>query len=146
MKSLKSRVLSGVGAALLALSVSATAMASYEAPHSGDLPNYTSVTSALGLIPVQVTDLIGLVNVDPDHIKVVYLEDILTGDQLVNVNNTLNNLLVKAGVLNLQNTLNNVNILNGVEIGDILSENDVTLKDVVAVNVFDDGKVLVFCK
>ena len=148
MKSVKSRLLSCVGAALLALSVSATAMASWDVPSGSDMPNYDSVRRALVLIPVQVTDILTIltVPVNAQNIKVVYLEDILSGDQLVKVNNTLNNLLVKVQLINLQNTLNGINILNGVKIGDILSNNNVSLTDVVAVNVFDDGKVLVICK
>ena len=146
MKSIKSRVLSGVSAALVALSLSTTALASWSTPAPSDVPDYTSVTSALGLITAQITDIVALVGVNAEDIKVVYLEDILSGDDLVDVNNTLNNLLVKIQLVNLQNSLNGIDILNNVKIGDILSNNDVDLKDVVAVNVFDDGKVLVFCK
>lgn len=146
MKSIKSRVLSGVSAALVALSLSTTALASWSTPAPSDVPDYTSVTSALGLITAQITDIVALVGVNAEDIKVVYLEDILSGDDLVDVNNTLNNLLVKIQLVNLQNSLNGIDILNNVKIGDILSDNDVDLKDVVAVNVFDDGKVLVFCK
>ncbi|WP_438000089.1 hypothetical protein WMF26_09680 [Sorangium sp. So ce185] len=146
MKSLKSRVLSGVGAALVAISMSTTALASWSAPDHTDVPNYSSVTSALGLITAQITDIVALVGVNAEDIKVVYLEDILSGDELVNVDNTLNNLLVKLQLVNLQNTLNGIDILNNVKIGDILSDNDVDISDVVAVKVFDDGKVLVFCK
>lgn len=148
MKSLKSRLLSSVGAALLALSVSATAMASWDVPTGSDMPNYDSVRTALAFIPIQITDILTTltVPVNAQNIKIVYLEDILSGDQLVKVNNTLNNLFVKVQLINLQNTLNGINILNGVKIGDILSNNNVTLKDVVAVNLFDDGKLLVFCK
>jgi hypothetical protein len=146
MKSIKSRVLSSVGAALVALSLSTTALASWSTPAPADVPDYTSVTSAVGLITAQITDIIALVGVNAEDIKVVYLEDILSGDDLVNVNNTLNNLLVKLQLVSLQNSLNGIDILNNVKIGDILSNNDVDLKDVVAVKVFDDGKVLVFSK
>ncbi|AUX20902.1 uncharacterized protein SOCEGT47_013780 [Sorangium cellulosum] len=146
MKSLKSRVLSGAFAALMTLGVSAPALASWDAPDASDAPDYTTVTSALLNLPVQITNLLGLVNVDPDHIKVVYLEDILSGDELVDVDNTLNHLLVNLQVVNLQNTLNGLDLLNDLTIGDILSDNDVDISDVVAVKVFDDGKVLVFCK
>ncbi|WP_437601407.1 hypothetical protein [Sorangium sp. So ce590] len=110
------------------------------------MPDYTSVSGAVGLITAQITDIIALVGVSAEDIKVVYLDDILSGDELVNVNNTLNNLLVKLQLVSRQNSLDRIDLLNNVKIGDILSDNDVDLKDVVAVKVFDEGKGLVFGK
>jgi hypothetical protein len=151
MKPLKSRVLSGVGAALVALSVSTTALASYDVPSASDFPDYGNLTAALVAIPVLITDVLDLNDevIDVDSIKIVYLDDILTGDQLVNVNKTLNNLIVNLQILNLQNVLEDVDVANGIKVGDVLSNNDVDVSDVVAVKVFDvEGvkKLLVFVK
>ncbi|XXX79510.1 hypothetical protein WMF30_12130 [Sorangium sp. So ce134] len=153
MKSLKSRVLSGVGAALVALSLSAPALASYDTPVKQDLPIYglVTVTDLLDKILIQVTDVLDLNDevVDIDSIKIVYLTDILNGSEIDVVENSLNNLLVKLQILNLQNVLEDVDVANGIKVGDVLSNNDVDVSDVVGVKVFDiDGvkKLLVFVK
>ncbi|WP_437540777.1 hypothetical protein WME97_25330 [Sorangium sp. So ce367] len=131
--------------------MSTTALASYDVPSAADFPDYSNLTAALVAIPVLITDVLDLNDevVDIDSVKIVYLDDILTGDQLVNVNKTLNNLIVNLQILNLQNVLKDVDVANGIKVGDVLSNNDVDVSDVVAVKVFDvEGikKLLVFVK
>lgn len=144
MHSFKSRVISAIGAAAMILSVPLVSMASWEDP------DYTDVTYACKSITAELSQLIAIVGLNVGDIKIVYLEDILTGAELVKVKNTLNKLTVKLEILTLRNTLNNVKVLNGAEIltfGDVLSNNDVDISEVVALNVLEDGGVLVFgCK
>ncbi|WP_437945840.1 hypothetical protein WME98_33800 [Sorangium sp. So ce296] len=151
MKSIKSRVLSGVAAALVALSMSTAALASYQTPTKSDLPDYSNVAAGLVAVAAQLTDVLDLNDevIDIDSIKIVYLDDILNDAEIDVVDDTLNNLILNLQILNLQNVLKDVDVANGIKIGDVLSNNDVDVSDVVAVKVFDvDGvkKLLVFCK
>lgn len=144
MHSLKSRMISAVGAAAMILSVPLVSMASWEKPDYGD------VTYACNNITAELTQIIAIATVNAGDIKIVYIEDILTGSELVNVKNTLNKLTVQLEVLTLRNTLNNIKILNGVNIltfDKFLSNNNVNLSEVVAVNAFENGGLIVFgCK
>ncbi|WP_437652375.1 hypothetical protein [Sorangium sp. So ce1182] len=151
MKSLKSRVLSGVGAALVALSLSAPALASWEAPVKADAPDYTTVATGLVAVAAQLTDTLDLNDevINAEHIKIVYLQDVLNDADIDIVDNTLNNLVLNLQILNLQNVLKDVDVANGIKIGDVLSNNDVDVSDVVGVKVFDVNgikKLLVFVK
>ncbi|WP_437308957.1 hypothetical protein [Sorangium sp. So ce388] len=151
MKSLKSRVLSGVGAALVALSLSVPALASWETPVKADAPDYTTVASGLVAVAAQLTDTLDLNDevINAEHIKIVYLQDVLNDADIDIVDDTLNNLVLNLQLLNLQNVLKDVDVANGIKIGDVLSNNDVDVSDVVGVKVFDVNgikKLLVFVK
>lgn len=87
------------------------------------------------------------------QIDVVNIEKTLTAGQITLVKNSLNGVLVQAQVLTLQNTLNGLTIVdvgNGnkiLNISDVLSKNNLVLKDVIAINVLDNGDVILFgCK
>lgn len=144
MHSLKTRLISAIGAAAMILSVPLVSMASWEEP------DYSDVTYACKSITAELTQLLAIGKVDVSDVKIVYLEDILTNAELVNVKNTLNKLTVQLEILTLRNSLNKIQILNGVNVltfGDFLNNNNVNLSDVVAINVLEDGGVLVFgCK
>ncbi|WP_437624958.1 hypothetical protein [Sorangium sp. So ce1151] len=151
MKSLKSRVLSGVGAALVALSLSAPALASWDAPAKLDCPDYTTAAAGLVAVAAQLTDTLDLNDevINAEHIKIVYLQDVLNDAEIDIVDDTLNNLVLNLQILNLQNVLKDVDVANGIKIGDVLSNNDVDVSDVVGVKVFDVNgikKLLVFVK
>ncbi|WP_437679227.1 hypothetical protein [Sorangium sp. So ce131] len=151
MKSLKSRVLSGVGAALVALSLSTTALASWDTPVAADAPDYKNVAAGLVSVAAQLTDTIDLNDevINAEHIKIVYLEDVLNDADIDILNHTLNNLVLNLQILNLQNVLKDVDVANGIKVGDVLSNNDVDVSDVVGVKVFDVNgikKLLVFVK
>lgn len=141
MKSFKSRLLSGVGAALVAFSLSATSMATWSQPSS------TDVTYCVSHISAECTKLLALVFVNVGNIKIVNVENVLSGDDLVDVENSLNNLFIKLQIANLHNVLNGLTILNGSNVltfGDVLSNNNVDMADVIGAKVFPDGKLLVF--
>ncbi|AUX29924.1 MULTISPECIES: hypothetical protein [Sorangium] len=151
MKSIKSRVLSGVGAALVALSLSTSALASWDAPAASDAPNYTNVAAGLVSVAAQLTDVLDLNDevINAEHIKIVYLDDVLNDADIDILSQTLNNLILNLQILNLQNVLKDVDVLNGIKVGDVLSNNDVDVSDVVGVKVFDINgvkKLLVFVK
>ncbi|WP_437637642.1 hypothetical protein [Sorangium sp. So ce854] len=151
MKSIKSRVLSGVGAALVALSLSTTALASWDTPTASDAPDYTNVAAGLLSVAAQLTDVLDLNDevINAEHIKIVYLNDVLNDADIDILNHTLNNLILNLQILNLQNVLKDVDVLNGIKVGDVLSNNDVDVSDVVGVKVFDVNgikKMLVFVK
>ncbi|AUX40626.1 uncharacterized protein SOCE26_020270 [Sorangium cellulosum] len=148
MKSLKARVLSGVGAALLALSLSAPAMATYEAPDSHDV-DVVNVPILSGLVNVLVGKVTALVGVTVSEVKIMDVADVLNNSEIGVLNNVLNNVLVNLQVINLQNVLKDVDVANGLKVGDVLSDNNVDIHDVVDVKIFDvDGvkKILVFHK
>lgn len=141
MKTLKSRLIAAVGAALLIGSIPATSLASWKDPGKGD------ITYAIGNITAVITDLLEIGYVDVEDIKIVYLDDVLNKAELINIKNVLNNPVAKLKLLAMKNTLNNIDVLSGNEIltfGDVLSNNDIDIQDVVLVNVFDDGKLLVW--
>jgi hypothetical protein len=141
---MKTRLVSAIGAAAMILSVPLVSMASWEEP------DYSDATYACKSITAELAEIIAIAKVNAGDVKIVYLEDILTDAELVNVKNTLNKLTVQLEVLTLRNSLNKVQILNGASIlsfGQFLSNNNVDMSDVVAINVFEDGGVLVFgCK
>ncbi|WP_437939797.1 hypothetical protein [Sorangium sp. So ce341] len=151
MKSIKSRVLSGVGAALVALSLSTTALASWDTPVASDAPDYSNVAAGLVSVAAQLTDVLDLNDevINAEHIKIVYLDDVLNDADIDILSQTLNNLILNLQILNLQNVLKDVDVLNGIKVGDVLSNNDVDVSDVVGVKVFDVNgikKLLVFVK
>ncbi|HZF47567.1 MAG TPA: hypothetical protein VE093_02895 [Polyangiaceae bacterium] len=137
-------MISAIGAAAMILSVPLVSMASYEEPNYGD------VTYACNNITAELTQILAIATVKAGDVKIVYIEDILTGSELVNVKNTLNKLTVQLEILTLRNSLNNIKILNGANIltfNQFLSNNNVNASDVVAINAFENGGLLVFgCK
>jgi hypothetical protein len=145
MKTFTTRVLVALGAAALALSVSSTSEASFDVPVASDC------MSALANITGEKNQLIALEQLGPidvSDIKIVYLEDILNGSELLNVSNTLNKLSVILALVSLHNTLNNIDVIENSDVltfADFLNGNDVDVSDVVGVNVLNDGNVLVFC-
>ncbi|WP_437289569.1 hypothetical protein [Sorangium sp. So ce406] len=120
-------------------------MASYTTPDSGDIDLVQGHTLT-GLINILVGDVTALLGVDViDDVKIVDVADVLNNSEVGILNNVLNNVLVKLQILNIQNVLKDVDVANGLKVGDILSDNDIDLKDVVDVKI-EDNKLLVFYK
>ncbi|MCK6591060.1 MAG: hypothetical protein L6Q76_26205 [Polyangiaceae bacterium] len=139
MTTLKSRLMSAAAALALALSP-LTAQASWMDPNSGD------VEFALDHITAEVSQLLAMVVVKAENVKIVYLEDILSAEELADVDADLKNFATQLEIITLKNTLNNAKILNGSDITlfkDFLNENDVDVSDVVGLEVFRDGRVLI---
>jgi len=142
MHSFKNSLVSAVAAGALVLSVSLPAFATWSTPDAGD------VTYAVGNIVAEVLEITALTSLDAKNVKVVYIEDVLNQAQVTIVKKSLNNLLAQANILTLQNVLNLKNVLNGNSIlsfGQFLSNNNASLKDVIAIDHFNDGGLIVFC-
>jgi len=136
-------LVSVLGATVMMVSTAVPAFASWTTPDYGDLcsglVNITTEITKVTILPVLL---------DKNKIKVVYIEDVLNNDQVTVIKNSLNNVVTQNNILTLQNVLNFKNVLNGLSVltfGDFLSNNNATLKDVIAVHVLDNGNVLVFC-
>lgn len=141
MSTLKTRLLSAVAVAALALTPVA-AQASWSQPSMGD------AEYALDHITVEVSQLVAMVTVKAENLKIIYLEDILSASDLADVDADLQNFTTQLEVVTLKNTLNNVKILNGSDITlfeNFLNGNDVDVSDVIGLEVFRDGRVLVLC-
>lgn len=137
-------IVSTLGATLMLASTAMPAFATYTTPDAGDMNNGL-VTTVL-----QVTKLNVLAPIlNGSNVKVVDVKNILNDAQIIELKNSLNNPVSQNNITILQNALNLKNVLTGgvniITFGDFLSNNNFNLKDVIAINVFDDGKVLVFC-
>lgn len=139
MTTLKTRLMPAAVALALALSP-VTAQASWMDPNAGD------VEFALSHITAEVSQLVAMVTVKAQNIKIVYLEDILSAEELADVDADLKNFTTQIEIITLKNTLNNAKVLNGSDITlfkDFLNGNDVDVSDVVGLEVFRDGRVLI---
>jgi PPE-repeat protein len=142
MNSIAKSLVSVAVAGVLVLGSSLPAFATWANPDQGD------VNAAVGNIAAEVLDIAALTSLSAKNTKVVYLEDILNGDQVTVIKNSLNNVLAQVNILSLQNVLNLKNVLNGLSIlsfGQFLSNNNASLKDVIAIEHFNDGGIIVFC-
>jgi SUMO ligase MMS21 Smc5/6 complex component len=139
MNTLKSRLLSAVTVAALALTPVA-AQASWSDPDLGD------VTYALSHITVEVSQLVAMGTVKAENIKIVYLEDILSPLEIEDVHADLSNFTTQLELVTLKNSLNNVQVLNGSDITlfkDFLNNNDIDVSNVVGLEVFRDGRIVI---
>ena len=105
---------------------------------------FGNLIAALNNISVQIEHLEALNDLDIEDVQVVNVEDVLNGNNIRALNRALNRNEVEINVLQdfLNNSLNdNVvtirNVLNDLEV-------DVDVDDVIAINVLDDGTVIVF--
>jgi hypothetical protein len=132
------QLVSALGATAMLVSSAMPAFASWSSP------DYSDVDHAVKYCSGELLEVTALVNLIAGKTKVVYIEDVLSPDQVTVIKNSLNSL----DVLAVQNVLVTKNVLNGltlISFGDFLSNNHANLKDVIAVNVLNDGNVLVFC-
>src|SRR5688572_18393967 len=135
MKTLKTRLMSAVAVAAMALSP-LTAQASWADPSLLD------ADFAIDHITAEVSQLVAMVTVKASNIKVVYLEDILSASDLADVDADLQQFTTQLELVTLKNTLNNAKVLNGSDITlfkDFLNGNDIDASDVIGLEVFRDG-------
>src|SRR5512145_57818 len=121
MNSLKSRIASALGAAAIILGASA-AQASWSAPEADD------VHYALDHITVEVTQLAAMACVKLENIKIVYVEDLVSAEELADIKADLQDFNTQLEVITLKNTLNNLKVLEGSNITafkDFLNGNDI---------------------
>ena len=140
MNSLKSRFLSALGAAAIALTASQAAHASWSSPNSSD------ALFAIDHITAEVTQLVGMVCVKAENIKVAYVEDLLSAEELADLKADLQDFDTQIEIISLKNSLNNLQVAEGANITafkDFLNGNDIDIADVIGVEVFRDGRVLI---
>jgi hypothetical protein len=139
MNSLKSRLLSAFGAAAIVLSASQAAHASWLSPNSSD------AEFAIDHITAELTQLVAMACVKAENVKVVYLEDIVSAEELADIKADLKDFNTQLEIISLKNTLNNLKVLEGSNITafkDFLNKNDVDAADLIGLEVFRDGRVL----
>ena len=140
MNSLKSRFLSALGAAAIALTASQAAHASWSSPNSSD------ALFAIDHITAEVTQLVGMVCVKAENIKVAYVEDLLSAEELADLKADLQDFDTQIEIISLKNSLNNLKVAEGANITafkDFLNGNDIDVSNVVGLEVFRDGRVVV---
>lgn len=140
MKTLKTRLIAAAAAATIAL-VPFTASANWATPSLLDLD--ASIANIAG----NVTKILALTTLQADNIKIVNVEDLADASDVADISDTLNDLTVQLQLITLKNALNHVNVIENSNIltfADFLNANDVDVSDVIALDVFRGGKVLVF--
>jgi SUMO ligase MMS21 Smc5/6 complex component len=140
MKSLKTRLLSAFGAAAIVLSASQAAQASWLSPSLAD------IEFSLEHITAEVTQLVAMACVKAENIKAVYVEDVVSAEELADIKADLKDFNTQLEIISLKNTLNNMKVLEGSNITafkDFLNGNDIDVSDVIGVEVFRDGRVMI---
>lgn len=139
MKSLKTRLLSAFGAAAIVLGASQAAQASWLSP------NITDIEFSLEHITAEVTQLVAMACVKAENVKVVYVEDVVSAEELADIKADLKDFNTQLEIISLKNTLNNLKVLEGSNITafkDFANGNDIDASDVIGVEVFRDGRVM----
>ncbi len=114
--------------------------------------NFGNLISALNNISAQISNLQALNDISLTDIQVVNIQD--SFNNLSALNNSLNRNAVDIGVLQnflnnntvtVTDVLNNNNVLTFKDaLNNILSQNNLALSDVVAINVLSGGDIIVF--
>ena len=137
MRSIKNRIAASLGVCALALSL--VAGPAFAQQNVGQV-NQGALISALNNIAVQIEDVQALNDLTIQDVRVVNVENVLNNNRVLN--NALNRNDVDINVL--RDFLNDNDIDVAVTIGDVLSNNDIAIDDVVAINVLSGGEVVVF--
>lgn len=137
MKGIRIAVLTAVLAAALLVAPTASPKQDNRQATFGNL------IAALNNINLQIDRLNVLSNLDADQIRVVNVENVLSGNNIQALNNALNNNDVDV----LRDFLNNndcsvVAVCNSLNAARIL--NNVAIMDVIAINVLSGGDVVIF--
>jgi len=140
------RYLAGLGAAAAIAGSTVLPSVALAAPppitQSAHQANFGNLISALNNISAQIGNLQALNNLTVSNVRLVNVNDVLNGNNVNALNNALNNNNVN--VLALQNFLNNNLNNNTVTLTNVLSQNNVLVNRVVAINVLSGGDVIVF--
>ena len=127
-----------LGAGILMLGVPAVVMTQQTAiaQQAGQI-TVGNLIAALNNIAVQIDNLEALTNLTVKDVQVVNVEDVLKKNNFQVLDNALNRNNVE--IFNLRNVLNDNEIIK-----EALSNNNVAVNDVVAINVLSGGDVIVF--
>jgi hypothetical protein len=137
MKGIRIAVLTVVLAA--ALVVAPTASPKQESRQA----TFGNLIAALNNINVQIDRINVLSNITADEIRLVNVENVLSGNNIQALNNALNNNDVDV----LRDFLNNnecsvVAVCNSLN--NVLNDADILITDVIAINVLSGGDVIIF--
>jgi hypothetical protein len=137
MKGIRIAVLTVVLAAALVIAPTASPKQENRQATFGNL------IAALNNINVQIDRVNVLSNLDADEIRIVNIENVLSGNNIQALNNALNNNDVDI----LRDFLNNnecsvVAVCNSLN--NVLNDADIVITDVIAINVLSGGDVIVF--
>jgi hypothetical protein len=96
-----------------------------------------NIIAALNNIAVAIGELNALNNLTVENVQVVNVKDVLNKADIKILNDAIKN--NKTQIITLQNVLNKNEIIKNA-----LNNNNVVIKDVIAIDVLDDGKVAIF--
>ena len=99
--------------------------------------NFGNLISALNNIAVEITELNALNNLKITDVRVVNVEDVLKGNNVEALNNSLNR--NKTEIAKLTNVLNGNTVLT-----DFLKNNNIAVSRVIAIDVLSGGGVTLF--
>src|SRR5215212_4238324 len=109
MNSLKSRFVSAIGAAAVVLCAS-------QAQASWSTPSILDVDFALDHITAELTQLVAMACVKAENVKAVYVEDVVSAEELADIKADLKDFNTQLEIISLKNTLNNLKVLEGANI------------------------------
>lgn len=132
---MKTRLAAGVTAGAMMLALPGMALAQPTQANDTAQINTGTLISALNNINAEINNLEALNNLTVEDVQVVDVDNVLNNNNVQALNNSLNNNDVDA----LQNFLNDNEVIKNA-----LNNNNVTVDDVVAVDVLSDGSVVVF--
>ena len=124
-------------AAILAVSAPSLASAQGGNKQATGQATFGNLIAALNNISVEIGELNALNNLTVQDVKIVYVRDLLNGNNVQALNNALNRNNVQ--ILNLTNTLNNNTVLQNV-----LNNNNIAINRVIAIDVLSGGGVNLF--
>ena len=123
--------------ALLATAAPAIALAQGGNNQKVGQANFGNLISALNNIAVEINELNALNNLTVKDVRVVNVQDVLKGNNVEALNNSLNR--NKTEIAKLTNVLNNNTVLT-----DFLKNNNIAVSRVIAIDVLRGGGVTLF--
>jgi hypothetical protein len=135
------RLATVLAVALLLLSIAGPALAQTQDNEVRQV-TFGNLIAALNNINVEINNLQALNDLTITDVRVVNVEDVLNDNNVRAFNNALNRNEVDIAVL--QNFLNNSLNDNVVTIREVLSNNNVAIGEVVAIDVLSGGDVVIY--
>jgi hypothetical protein len=135
------RLAAGLTAGAMMLSLTGPALAQTQGNQVGQA-TFGNLIAALNNINLEINNLEALNDLTITEVRVVNVENVLNGNSVNALNNSLNRNEVDIAVL--QDFLNNSLNDNVVIIREVLSNNNVAIDDVVAIDVLSGGEVVIF--
>lgn len=136
-KNWKNRVIGGVAGGLLMASIPLTTFAA-PVNQTANQINFGQLISALNNINAQISNVYALNNLTVSDVRLVNVQDVANGNNIVALNNALNRNNILDNNTILQNFLNNSLNNNNVNvIRDVLNNNNIAIGQVVGIDVLN---------